>query len=404
VAVLIDLISAEVSTAVSYNGGSEYVKSVALGTIDAVGPGHVHLLRSRTGSLEPSFANRIRLTIPAANIHFIEDWPTLSSLVAAIGADTFFIGIFQRYRSYLPFLSALASSLRVVCVVHDLVEFETTPGPDQVYFERLTSFRTWLGAAKQAAMYLRSARRTRAASRALFTRLSSRFDMRWVVPSEYTKSALLLHLGAASRTIEVLWSPPSPNQLLFLGITPAEEAPEGAYLVLGANRWSKNLLCALRAGAILRSAGHKFRLIVVGNFESTPIGQYLSRLSWVDVRPYGEPEAIGQVLSTSRALLFPTLCEGFGYPPLEAMCLQRPTIAAATSSVPEITGEAALYFSPHSPSQLAHQVMALDRNRALLPSGLALRELGLRRIARQQRDYSRLLSLIAGPERSLPGG
>ena len=52
------------------------------------------------------------------------------------------------------------------------------------------------------------------------------------------------------------------------------------------------------------------------------------------------------------ALIFPSYFEGFGYPPIEALACGTPTIASNVTSVPEILGDAGLYFSPFYPADL----------------------------------------------------
>jgi glycosyltransferase involved in cell wall biosynthesis len=50
--------------------------------------------------------------------------------------------------------------------------------------------------------------------------------------------------------------------------------------------------------------------------------------------------------------VYPSLYEGFGFPPLEAMSLGCPVLTANTSSMPEVCGEAAFYFDPTDPAAL----------------------------------------------------
>jgi glycosyltransferase involved in cell wall biosynthesis len=69
----------------------------------------------------------------------------------------------------------------------------------------------------------------------------------------------------------------------------------------------------------------------------------------------------------ASAFLFPSLAEGFGYPPLEAMQRCVPVIASRAGSLPEVLGDAALYFDPTDASELAgriSQVIADDGLRA----------------------------------------
>ena len=51
--------------------------------------------------------------------------------------------------------------------------------------------------------------------------------------------------------------------------------------------------------------------------------------------------------------IFPSLYEGFGLPPLEAMANGCPVLAARAGPIPEIYGDAVLYFDPHDPASLA---------------------------------------------------
>jgi glycosyltransferase involved in cell wall biosynthesis len=50
--------------------------------------------------------------------------------------------------------------------------------------------------------------------------------------------------------------------------------------------------------------------------------------------------------SSAELFVFPSLYEGFGLPPLEAMACGTPVVASATSSLPEVLGDAARYFDP----------------------------------------------------------
>jgi glycosyltransferase involved in cell wall biosynthesis len=61
--------------------------------------------------------------------------------------------------------------------------------------------------------------------------------------------------------------------------------------------------------------------------------------------------------------VFPSLYEGFGLPPLEAMRCGTPVIASNTSSVPEICGQGnALFFDPYSSEDMVEKIMKLYTN------------------------------------------
>jgi len=60
-----------------------------------------------------------------------------------------------------------------------------------------------------------------------------------------------------------------------------------------------------------------------------------------------------QYFAHAAAFVFPSLYEGFGFPPLEAMACGCPTVVSRAASLPEVCGDASLYFDPLSPTELA---------------------------------------------------
>jgi glycosyltransferase involved in cell wall biosynthesis len=66
--------------------------------------------------------------------------------------------------------------------------------------------------------------------------------------------------------------------------------------------------------------------------------------------------ALSRLYQSSVALVYPSLYEGFGIPPLEAMACGTAVIAANVASIPEVVGDAALLFDPYSTEDLAAQL------------------------------------------------
>ncbi len=62
----------------------------------------------------------------------------------------------------------------------------------------------------------------------------------------------------------------------------------------------------------------------------------------------------------ARAVLFPSLYEGFGLPALEAMLLGTPVVTSNTASMPEVVGDAALTVDPYDVSALVRAIQAVD--------------------------------------------
>ena len=68
---------------------------------------------------------------------------------------------------------------------------------------------------------------------------------------------------------------------------------------------------------------------------------------------------LAKLYRCSVAFVYPSLYEGFGIPPLEAMSCGTPVIASNTSSIPEVVGDAGILFDPKSSDDLADILLAL---------------------------------------------
>ncbi len=83
------------------------------------------------------------------------------------------------------------------------------------------------------------------------------------------------------------------------------------------------------------------------------------------VLDYVPLSSLVSLMRSARAVLFPSVYEGFGLPVLEAMLLGTPVLSANTGSIPEIAGDAALLVDPYDGQALAEGIRALDGNDAL---------------------------------------
>ncbi|CAM4323324.1 glycosyltransferase family 4 protein [Paenibacillus alkaliterrae] len=89
-------------------------------------------------------------------------------------------------------------------------------------------------------------------------------------------------------------------------------------------------------------------------FESTD--DHLDRLHFTG---HVSEELLEQYFANADMLVFPSLYEGFGLPPLEAMACGCPVLVSSAASLPEVCGEAALYCDPYQPEDIAAQIKRL---------------------------------------------
>jgi glycosyltransferase involved in cell wall biosynthesis len=125
------------------------------------------------------------------------------------------------------------------------------------------------------------------------------------------------------------------------------------FLVLGNITRNKNLAVAMRALARLQPS--PIRLVAVGRLDESVFGKGVlpERGEGLILPGRLDDAEVAGLMQSARALIFPSLYEGFGIPPLEAMANDCPVIASTADAVVETCGDAADFFSPHDDGALA---------------------------------------------------
>lgn len=131
-------------------------------------------------------------------------------------------------------------------------------------------------------------------------------------------------------------------------------------LYVGARPGHKNFLGFLLAFAYSRKLRADFDVVAFGGGGFTPaelqevakLGLHSSQVRQVS----GGDDLLGQLYVSANAFVYPSLYEGFGLPPLEAMGHRCPVVSSNTSSMPEVIGDAGEYFDPASRHDMAEAI------------------------------------------------
>jgi len=210
-----------------------------------------------------------------------------------------------------------------------------------------------------------------------------------IAVSECTRRDAVRLYRLDEQKVRVIYEGVSPR---FRPASPAEMArvrqryrlPERFVLFVGTIEPRKNLSTLLAAFASLRAQGAPQRLVVAGR-KGWRCGAFFARLRELGVEeevvlPGRVDEAdLPALYSAAELFAFPSLYEGFGLPVLEAMACGTPVVCSASSSLPEVAGEAALLAEP---ADVAAWVGAMGRALADPALRATLRAAGLVRAQR----------------------
>jgi glycosyltransferase involved in cell wall biosynthesis len=217
--------------------------------------------------------------------------------------------------------------------------------------------------------------------------------------SEHTKHEVVGLLGVPPERVVVTPNAARahfrpPDAATLAQFRARKELPEQFVLYVGTLEPRKNLTTLLDAySQVVRSSNAP---LIVGGGKGWLYDAVFERLEALGLRDrvhfvgYLDEEDLPLWYAAATVFVFPSLYEGFGMPPLEAMACGTPVVTSNTTSLPEVVGDAGLMVSPRDAEALAEALLRLLRDADLRAE---LRARGLQR--------ARTFSWRASAERTL---
>lgn len=253
---------------------------------------------------------------------------------------------------------------------------------------------------------------------------------RWMLPyavrcadavitvSECSRRDLVRFLGLPTERVSVIGGGVEPR---FVAIEDGEARRTilakygiaGRYMLyVGSINARKNIARLFEAYAMVRGKFPDVTLVIGGKrqWRTAEIDATWQRLNLDDhvhFTGYVDDADLPALYSAAELFVFPSLYEGFGLPPLEAMACGTPVITSNSSSLPEVVGDAALLVEPHNTANIADAMVQLLGD---VPLQAELRRRGFtqaRRFTWEQAAqetkivYQRLMTAYGGADKQL---
>ncbi|NLG58880.1 MAG: glycosyltransferase family 4 protein, partial [Gammaproteobacteria bacterium] len=234
--------------------------------------------------------------------------------------------------------------------------------------------------------------------------------------SECTQRDLMAAYGVPPDKITVIYEAASPHfsprsAEEVARVRAAYHLPERYLLFVGTIEPRKNLIRLLNAFEVVHAEGLTDGLVIVGR-RGWLADEFYAALEQSPARNavhlpgYVADADLPALYTGAQALAMPSLYEGFGLPVLEAMACGAPVACSNTSSLPELTGQAAVHFAPDDTASITEALRDLladaELRARLAAEGVAqARRFTWEQTAAQTRQvYQAVLEAAAGARRT----
>ncbi len=183
--------------------------------------------------------------------------------------------------------------------------------------------------------------------------------------SESTKDDLLKFFPEYEKKIKVVHNFISEKFCKIINDSPLKNIPKDYFLFVGGSDSVKNIETILKAIEIV-----KLPLVITGTFsykdKKAILKKYQKLEKLIHFTGFLDNKKLMQIYKNSIALLYPSLNEGFGYPPLEALKCNTISIVSKKGSLPEVLKDKALYIDdPFNHKELAEKMKLIMENSSI---------------------------------------
>jgi len=349
--ILFDLLSAQPTGNTKYHGGGEYIKTVFQ-------------------KLCSEFSDKCELSVFYDESKFIDEWivhyiknykikkyniKEISELKIVFESNQF--DVFYSGLPYLYNKNLFPENVIVKGTVHSLRNVEMPVDRyTYIYQKGLQSFKSFVKYWLWTLTKYDARRNCLKANREYLECLTD-----FICDSQYSKFSILQsYPNLEEHKIQVYYA---PSKFETDSIT-ATSCEDNYILIISGNRWEKNSFRAILAIDQLITDGllNNYIVKVVGD-PGIKIKKRIKHIDSFMFFNYLSTEDLNKLYSNCSIFLYPTLNEGFGMPPIEAMRFGKTCILSSVCSLPEVYGDSVYWTNPYDIYEIKNRIMQAVHNR-----------------------------------------
>jgi len=206
-------------------------------------------------------------------------------------------------------------------------------------------------------------------------RLSAQKADAIIAVSESTKLDIVEMLKIPEKKVTVIYNGvnerfKSPQKQMDVKVIKQKYGLDNYILCVGSIVPQKNLVRLLNAFALLKKSNTIYQLAIVGGsaWKSEAVLKEIKRLNLsreVIMTGYVSDDDLPLIYSGATVFVYPSLYEGFGLPVLEAMACGTPVITSNVSSLPEVSGSAAILVDPYNIDEISEAMRRVVQDKNL---------------------------------------
>lgn len=344
--ILFDLIATQPYGTVKYHGGAEYSKIIFMSLLERIDEITIICFYDPNKELDSRITERISQNkvelIPANSL------ADVTEILKKHKIDVLYSGNGYEYGAI-----KIPMSVKLIVTIHGMRILEKPSDKFEFFFSSSIIDKVkWLYKQLFSKFYFIKKKRMIYSTLLQLLRNNSSI----IVDSHHTKFSLLTYFPIIEKNRILVFYPPLKNKNKIK----STKKKENIILLLSADRWIKNSFRGILAIDQLLTQYRDFNAVIIGNVPQKikKIIRHVDNFVFLD---YVDESELEMLYSKAKILFYPSLNEGFGYPPVEAMRYDMSIVASSVSAISEVCGNAALYADPYSIHEMSTRLFeAID--------------------------------------------